>query len=98
VIPSSRARGWRRLAKAGLTIYAIVLLITPFAHHDLLCELKTPRHCTACTSSVVSPDPSTPAVVGAWILTDAGAADTIDVVAQGALLAVHTTGRSPPAA
>ena len=81
----------------GLAIYAIFLIAVPFAHHDLICELKTPGHCTACTSSVVGADPSQPAMLGTWTLTDVGRALSIQVASSGALLPVKTTGRSPPA-
>jgi hypothetical protein len=82
---------------AGLALYAIFLLTSQFEHHDLLCELKTPLHCTSCTSSVVGSDPARPAILGAWTLTDLGRAVAADVVPTGALLALRTTGRSPPA-
>jgi len=91
-----RTNRWRRLAMAGLALYAIFLVTSQFEHHDLLCELKTPLHCTACTSSVVGSDPATPAILGAWTLTDLGRAVAVDVTTTGALLALDTTGRSPP--
>ena len=62
----------RRLAFIWLAVYAIFLAATPFEHHDLLCELKTPLHCTACASSVVGSDPARSAIVGSWTLTDLG--------------------------
>jgi len=82
----------------GVAIYALFLVTAPFEHHDLVCHLKTPTHCTACTSSLVSADPHMPVVVGASDLTDAGGAIAFDLVANGFLLAVRSTGRSPPAA
>jgi hypothetical protein len=88
----------RSLAFAGLALYAAFLLVAPFTHHDLLCELKTPQHCTACASSVVGSDPTRPAIIGAWILTDAGSADARATSVEGALLTVRSTGRSPPSA
>jgi hypothetical protein len=79
-----------------MVLYAAFLAAAPFEHHDLLCDLKTPQHCTVCTASVVGSDPSTPALVGAWTLTDLGCAAGTQVVARGALLVVRTSGRSPP--
>jgi hypothetical protein len=69
---------------------------TPFEHHDLLCELKTPRHCTACTSSVIGSDPAESAVVASWKLTDVGRAAAVEFATDGILLQVRTPGRSPP--
>ena len=90
-------RRWRPLAFVGVAIYAVFLVTAPFVHHDLLCELKTPQHCTACTSSVVGSDPCRVAIFGAWSLRDAGRADAFQLVVEGPLLTVRSTGRSPPA-
>lgn len=90
-------RRWRPLAHVGVAIYAVFLVVAPFEHHDLVCHLKTPQHCTSCTSSVLGSDPYSPAIFGAWSLSDAGRADALHVVVDGILLAVRSTGRSPPA-
>ena len=87
----------RRLAFVWLAVYAIFLATAPFEHHDLLCELKTPRHCTACTSSVVGSDPARSAIVGSWTLRDVGLAVAVEFTTHGILLPVRTPGRSPPA-
>jgi hypothetical protein len=89
-------RGGRRLVMVAATFYAVFLLCAPFEHHDLSCELKTPQHCTACTSSVLSSNPDLPTVAGTWQLADAGSAVPVDDRAESILLAVRTTGRSPP--
>jgi len=88
----------RRLALAGGLVFALFLVIAPFEHHDLACHLKTPRHCTSCASSVVGADPSSPATPGACRLVDAGLASSRIIAVDGTLLAVRTTGRSPPSA
>ena len=80
----------------GVAIYALFLLTVPFEHHDLLCHLKTPQHCTACTSSLVSADPNTPFAAGALDMADAGSAIALHLLTDGFLLAVRSTGRSPP--
>jgi hypothetical protein len=86
----------RRLALVWLAVYAIFLAASPFEHHDLLCELKTPRHCTACTSSVVGSDPARSAMVGSWTLTDLGLAFATDFTTHGISVPVRSPGRSPP--
>jgi hypothetical protein len=90
-------RRWRRLALAGMALYALFVLVAPFEHHDFSCELKNPQHCTSCTSSVVSSDPDSLAVRGLAELAYAGSASQLVVTVDGALLAVRSTGRSPPA-
>ena len=84
-------------AHIGVALYAFFLITAPFEHHDLSCELKTPQHCTSCTSSVLGSDPHTTAIVGAWHLADAGRVVSVLLITDGALLSVRTTGRSPPA-
>jgi hypothetical protein len=89
-------RDRRPLRCLGVAVYAVFLVTAPFAHHDLICHLKTPQHCTSCASSQPGSAPHTPALLGAWHLTDAGRALLAPVVANGIVLAVRTTGRSPP--
>jgi hypothetical protein len=91
------SRRLRMLARAGLVLYALFLVAVPFAHHDLSCELKTPQHCMACTSSLVGAGPDSSSVPGVCHLTDAGRAVSIQVVGADTVLAVRSTGRSPPA-
>ncbi len=88
----------RILGFVGVALYAVFLAASPFEHHDLLCEIKTPQHCTACTSSLVGADPNSPAVPGVCDLADAGRALSFQPLVEGTLLVVRSTGRSPPAA
>ena len=90
---NSRRRAW---TVAGLAIYAVFLLAAPFEHHDLLCHIKTPQHCTSCSSSLVGSDPGTLSVAGTSQLCDAGFATAFHILPESTLLAVHSTGRSPP--
>ena len=80
-----------------MAIYALFLLASPFEHHDLACELKTPRHCTSCSSSQLGSDTQVTQAPGAAQLADAGSAVSVQVLATDTLLAVRSTGRSPPA-
>ena len=90
------ARRLRILACAGLALYALFLFVSPFEHDDFSCHLKTPQHCTACTSSLVGADPNGPVAPDASHLTDAGKAVSMLLVADGVVLAARSTGRSPP--
>ena len=89
-------RRLRFLAFAGLAIYALFLVASPFEHHDLSCELKTPEHCIACTSSLVGSDPDAPATLDSSHLADAGTAVSVLLLSDGVLLSAQSTGRSPP--
>jgi len=86
----------RLLTVVGVALYATVLVGSPFEHHDLVCHLKTPQHCTSCASSQLGSDVLPLAAPGTSHLADAGSATTRDQIVESTLLAVRTTGRSPP--
>ena len=81
-----------------MAIYAIFLVASPFEHHDLSCELKTPQHCTSCSSTQLGSDTQVVLAPGAAQLADAGSASSFIILDKGTLLVVRSTGRSPPAA
>ena len=84
------------LTVVGAVLYVAFLVTAPFAHHDLACHFKSPLHCTSCTSSVVGSDPQAPTALGSARLVDAGLAVVVQVRVGEFLLAVRSTGRSPP--
>jgi len=87
----------RLLTAVGLALYAFVLVTLPFEHHDLVCHLKTPQHCTSCASSPLGSDPHALSMPGTARLADAGSAVVPEPTLEGAVLATRSTGRSPPA-
>jgi hypothetical protein len=89
------ARG-RLLTIVGLTLYAAVLVSSPFEHHDLVCHLKTPQHCMSCASSQLGSNTQVVLAPGAAQLPDAGYATSLIVLDESAVLVVRSTGRSPP--
>jgi hypothetical protein len=91
-----RVRRSTRLAFVGIAFYAVFLVLAPFEHHDLLCHLKTPQHCTSCSSSLLGSSPRNLSIFGAWHLADAGSAERFRPRIKSTLLAVRSTGRSPP--
>src|SRR4051795_13124229 len=88
----------RRLALVGVAIYAVFLIASPFEHHDLSCELKTPQHCTSCSSTQLGSDTQVVLSPGAAQLADAGQATAVVLLDEGTRLVFRTSGRSPPAA
>ena len=86
----------RRLPYVGMALYVLFLVASPFEHHDLVCHLKTPQHCTTCASTQLGADPRPPLTVDACELADAGRAVSFEILAESTLLAVQSTGRSPP--
>src|ERR1700682_1977777 len=85
-----------RSAAVEVAIYLVILLVAPFAHHDLDCHLKTPLHCPACASSQVGLNTPLPAVARAADLPDAGDVITRQTPADGTQLPCRSLGRSPP--
>jgi hypothetical protein len=96
MLARGRAGGRRALTLVATLFFLLVLAASAFEHHDLLCHLRNPQHCTACTASQPGADPPAFAAAAASSLSDAGGALALDADATGAMLAVRSTGRSPP--
>jgi hypothetical protein len=86
----------RSLTIVATLFYVLVLAGSAFEHHDLVCHLKNPQHCTACTASQLGADPPALAADASSSLNDAGGAVAVHGDAVGALLTARSTGRSPP--
>ena len=84
------------LRLAGIALYAAFLVVASFEHHDLICHLKNPQHCSACTASQLGTDPNSPDLLCGWHLAEAGRPVAFQPLARGVLLASQSTGRSPP--
>jgi hypothetical protein len=87
---------WRRFAAVAVVVYSVFLATAEFEHHDIACHFKTPFHCTSCVSSPLSVDAHAPAVLDASRFADAGRAIALQVLSEDALLALDSSGRSPP--
>ena len=87
---------FRRFACLALGLFAVFLATTELEHHDIACHLKTPQHCSACSSSPLGADPSTPAAINRAVLAVAG--DTVPCIPRltGTVLLTRSSGRSPP--
>jgi hypothetical protein len=94
--PGGGIRHRRTVRLVAAALYGLVLIAASFEHHDLLCHLQHPQHCTACRASELGSDPQTLAVPRTFQLADVGRAITVHLTAAGALLPVRSTGRSPP--
>ena len=91
-------RRWRRHTALAFALYAVFLVTTQFEHHDLACHLKTPQHCTSCASNPISSDPHALVSSVTCSLADAGRLVVLQSFSEGALLAIQSSGRSPPSA
>ena len=91
-----RTGGRRSLTIVATLFYVLVLAVSSFEHHDLVCHLKSPQHCTACTASQLGADPPAVTADANSSFNDAGGAMAVHGDAIGALLTARSTGRSPP--
>jgi hypothetical protein len=86
----------RRFALLGVVLHTLLVGAAPFEHHDLICHLKTPQHCTSCTASPVGSSAQAHRPDAVDPLIDAGSALTAAVEYEPAILTSGPTGRSPP--
>ena len=91
-----RAGWWRSCGLVGAALYVFFLTAAPFEHHDLVCHLKNPLHCTSCNASQLGSDPQALVTPNTHRLADAGRAIATLLIADDTFLAVGSTGRSPP--
>lgn len=85
------------LVKALLAIYIAGFALSPLAHHDVVCHLKSSTHCTTCLTTMSGEATSHAASLDVSTMVDAGRAPTNE---RDALRSAHITshtGRGPPA-
>jgi len=97
-MPGRSDRRLPLIALGGVIFQLLFLAAAPFEHHDLICHLKTPQHCTSCASNPLGSASRISSVPGACRFADAGRIFALDLSFEGTLLTVTTSGRSPPSA
>ena len=89
-------RGGGLLARTLLTIYIASAALLPLSHHDVVCHVKSPTHCTTCLTSVSGEATPHSTALDVWAMAYAGRAMTSE---RGSLRSAYTsshTGRAPP--
>jgi hypothetical protein len=89
-------RRFGRFYALALAFYTLFLVTAQFEHHDLLCHLKTPQHCTSCASSPLGADPQTPQTLERCRLIEAGRAESVERQLHAVVLVRFVSGRAPP--
>jgi hypothetical protein len=86
------------ILRVVLAAYLAAVAAMPFAHHDLVCHLKSSTHCATChVGTSTDPGGAQPSLVPAD-LADAGlAAESTSSVVPSCVLS-PSAGRAPPAA
>jgi hypothetical protein len=81
-----------------LAAYFAALAASPFAHHDLVCHLKSSTHCTTChVGTSADPGGTQPALTAAEF-PDAGRACERTTTVAVSYEISPSAGRAPPAA
>ena len=80
-----------------LAAYVAALATMPFAHHDIVCHLKSNTHCSTChVGTSADPSAAQPALASADF-ADAGAACDRGPVTVAPAAISPSSGRAPPA-
>lgn len=80
-----------------LAAYFVALAAMPFAHHDVVCHVKSSTHCSTChVGTSADPGGARPADAAAD-LADAGVADERSSRVAASLALSPSAGRAPPA-
>jgi hypothetical protein len=85
------------LAKALLAAYVLAAALLPFAHHDVVCHLKSSTHCTSCLASSSGEAASGVTPLEGATFNDAGQAIPTEVAFVHSAVISASAGRSPPA-
>jgi hypothetical protein len=89
-------RRTRSAAVVLLSLYALVIAVSPAFHHDVACHLTSPMHCTACTASVAAPRAEQAPAVPAPRLHLAGPVDDAHEHSPQSAPSLRIPARAPP--
>ena len=80
-----------------LAAYFAALAASPFAHHDLVCHLKSSTHCTTChVGTATDPDGTQPSLTAADFPDAGRAAERTSTLVVSYTIS-PSAGRAPPA-
>jgi len=87
----------RALAALALSLYAVLLVVSPVLHHDLACHMKSPTHCDACAANPLASRVEAVAVAFLPGLPVVGEVAAAPARLDHATSHTATAGRAPPA-
>jgi hypothetical protein len=91
-----RPTGLRYALRTVVALYVLALAAMPFAHHDLVCHLKSSTHCTTCHIGTSADSGGSDPVVAADVLNDAGRPSEPVATSLSTPALLPSAGRSPP--
>ena len=86
------------ILRVVLAAYLAAVAAMPFAHHDLVCHLKSSTHCATCHVGTSTDPGGTPPSLMPADLADAGLAAHGTSSAAVSCALSPSAGRAPPAA
>jgi hypothetical protein len=84
------------LLQAVFVAFVVAIAALPFAHHDLLCHLKSSTHCATCHIGTSTDHGGTHAALAPADLPDAGSAGDARIATVSSAARLPSSGRSPP--
>lgn len=85
------------ILKFVVAVYFVALAALPFAHHNLVCHLKSSTHCTVCHVGTSAYGTSVQPGLGHVDLAEAGRASEAHASVVPSWVLLPSSGRSPPA-
>lgn len=80
-----------------VAIYIVAVAAMPFAHHDIVCHLKSSTHCSTCHVGTSGDQSSLRPSLARITLTDAGQALASESLSIASCAMSPSAGRAPPA-
>jgi hypothetical protein len=80
-----------------VAIYIVAVAAMPFAHHDIVCHLKSSTHCSTCHIGTSGDQSSLRPSIARVTLTDAGQARASECPSVAPCATSLSAGRAPPA-
>ena len=80
-----------------VAIYIVAVAAMPFAHHDIVCHLKSSTHCSTCHVGTSGHQSNVRPALARVELADAGQADHQQHAHTGDWALSPSAGRAPPA-
>jgi hypothetical protein len=89
-------RSWLALSRLLLAVYVSAAALSPLQHHDVICHLQSPTHCTTCLIGSTAEGPSVVNSSPASPLVAIGSTFEGSNILRDAALPGELSGRSPP--
>ena len=89
-------RSWLAVSQFLLAVYVSAAGLSPLLHHDVICHLQSPTHCTTCLIGSTAEGPSVANSSSGSPLVAIGPAFEASNVLRDAALPGELSGRSPP--